>query len=232
MASENETVMAVCAEWRACIESADSSVWNDERIAGLVKTTKAQQIAYLDRIEAAWNREKAEWEAAACACVSDAVMSGRVAVEHEPVCNAAARDEVVLRLSKEEYKGMQEALSEHDRLCEMLTESEMLTASMMSVGNAAAMREALREAIGETCAGCARDCDDCVNLKSGWMKKAKAALSAPARNCDRFTDAEAARQAWLDDTENWDEFGSPELELYEWLLAPAAERKGEGDGSK
>ena len=55
------------------------------------------------------------------------------------VGNAAAmRDEVVLRLSKDEYKGMQEALSEHDRLCEMSSESRK------SVSNAAAMREALR----------------------------------------------------------------------------------------
>ena len=57
MASENETVMDVCAEWHECIEATDPSVWNDERIVGLVKTTKAQQIAYLDRIEAAWKRE-------------------------------------------------------------------------------------------------------------------------------------------------------------------------------
>lgn len=58
MASENETVMAVCAEWRDCIEAADPSVWNDERIAGLVKTTKEQQLAYLDRIDAAWRRDE------------------------------------------------------------------------------------------------------------------------------------------------------------------------------
>ena len=58
MASENESVMAVCAEWRDCLESADPSVWGDERIAGLVKTTKAQQLAYLDRIVAAWKRRK------------------------------------------------------------------------------------------------------------------------------------------------------------------------------
>ena len=56
MASESETVMAVCAEWRDCIESADPSVWNDERIAGLVKTTKEQQLEYLARIEAAAKR--------------------------------------------------------------------------------------------------------------------------------------------------------------------------------
>lgn len=58
------------------------------------------------------------------------------------------------------------------------------TEKSSAVGNAAAMRDALREAIGETCAGCKRDCDDCMNLKSGWMKKAKAALSAPLRQCD------------------------------------------------
>lgn len=58
MASENETVMAVCAEWRECLEAADPTVWNDARIAGLVKTTKAQQLAYLDRIEAAWKRDE------------------------------------------------------------------------------------------------------------------------------------------------------------------------------
>ena len=63
-----------------------------------------------------------------------------------------------------------------------------------AIGNAAAMREALVEAIGETCAGCKRDCDDCMNLKSGWMKKAKAALSAPPRNCDVGTAEEQAER--------------------------------------
>ena len=64
--SESETVMAVCAEWRGCIESADPSVWNDERIAGLVKTTKAQQLAYLDRIDAACKRACNEIDGALC----------------------------------------------------------------------------------------------------------------------------------------------------------------------
>lgn len=49
----------------------------------------------------------------------------------------------------------------------------------------------------------------------------KPALSTSARNCDRFADAKTARQAWLDDAENWDEFGSPKLELHEWLFAPS-----------
>lgn len=54
-------------------------------------------LNYADRIESAWKREKAEWEAAACACVSDAVMSGRVAVEHVPIGNAAALRQAVVK---------------------------------------------------------------------------------------------------------------------------------------
>ena len=95
-------------------------------------------------------------------------------------------------------------------------------------GNAAAMSEAL-ETILDKVNGLDEECGvDPVEIRD----IARAALAAPARNCDRFADAEAARQAWLADAENWDEFGSPKLELHEWLLAPAAERKGDGDGSK
>ena len=60
-----------------------------------------------------------------------------------------------------------------------------------------------------------------------------AALAAPARNCDLFSDAETARQAWLDDKDNWDDFGRMKLDSHEWLLASAKpETKGETDGSK
>lgn len=53
----------------------------------------------LDEIESAVKQEKAEWEAAACACVSDAVMSGRVAVEHKPVGNAAAMYDALVKIA-------------------------------------------------------------------------------------------------------------------------------------
>lgn len=56
--SENETVMEVCAEWRACIEAADPAIWGDPRIAGLVRKEKDKQIEYANRIEAAWRRER------------------------------------------------------------------------------------------------------------------------------------------------------------------------------
>lgn len=92
MASENGTVMDVCAEWRDCLESADPSVWNDERIAGLVKTTKAQQLAYLARIEAAWKREEAEIEANALA------VGGIVEADRHKPGNAAAMRAALLEI--------------------------------------------------------------------------------------------------------------------------------------
>ena len=140
-------------------------------------------MSLADRIEAAWRREKAEWEAAACACVSDAVMSGRVAVEHEPV------------------------------------------------GNAAAMREALNK-VGNAAAWIAESCNDQQTAKymNDMIAIVQSALSAPARNCDRFTSFEQARTAYCsefgrnisirDGYESWI--------FQEWLFAPAEERKGEG----
>lgn len=184
MASEGETVMAVCAEWRDCIESADPSLWNDERIAGLVKTTRAQQITYLDRIEAAAKWEKAEVAADALA------VGGIVVAERHTPGNAAA-----MRATLVDVKKSIDDIGASSLNCD----PEVIMMSLTQV---------------------------CARL-SAMIERA---LSAPARNCDKFTDAESARQAWLDDAENWDEFGSPKLELHEWLFALAAERKGEGDG--
>jgi len=116
-----------------------------------------------------------------------------------------------------------------------------------AVGNAAAMREALVKVKKAIChhaeyvcqslswknSDIQSNCADilCAHRDLCEAKTAiNAALSAPARNCDLYDDAEIAWRAWLDDKDNWDEFGSPGLELYEWLFAPAAERKGEGDG--
>lgn len=66
------------------------------------------------------------------------------------------------------------------------------------------------------------------------LEAANAALLVPERNCDRFATWEAALSAFREETGN-----SKPLELWLgceiqllaiWLLAPAAERKGEGDG--
>jgi hypothetical protein len=57
----------------------------------------------------------------------------------------------------------------------------------------------------------------------------KAALSTPPRNCDIPSVVEDSHSAWLEDEDNWDEFGSPKKEIHEWLLAEA---KGESDEHK
>ena len=60
---------------------------------------------------------------------------------------------------------------------------------------------------------------------------ARAALSKPARNCDMFNDRRSAFE-YFRDNELWkyNRGLSAEYWFSEWLLAPAAERKGEGDG--
>ena len=90
-------------------------------------------------------------------------------------------------------------------------------------GNAAAMREALEKARGV------------IKAMGGyWARETlpiiDAALSKPARNCDRFQVAAEALQEWQSlvkaKPNTWD------FRYNYWLFAPAAERKGDGDGSK
>ena len=103
--------------------------------------------------------------------------------------------------------------------------------------NAAAMREALKT-IHDKVNSLNEECGvDPVEIRD----IARTALSAPARNCDRFadeTDAQIAflNEVWLisvtketalerDRFENWtDEMKST---YAKWLLAPEAERKGD-----
>lgn len=68
------------------------------------------------------------------------------------------------------------------------------------------------------------------------QKRARAALSVPARNCDFFESPEDELKIWYDYDKwcrrpmnrNIDNF--PIHSVIGWLLAPAAERKGEVDG--
>lgn len=63
-----------------------------------------------------------------------------------------------------------------------------------------------------------------------------AALSTPARNCDKMPDIDNLTMHDLAKSpcKSTLEYASREelLALVRWLLAPAAERKGDGDGSK
>ena len=104
-----------------------------------------------------------------------------------------------------------------------------------TVGNAAAMREALVQCElflgnvsrhghqtlnpGDKCTAC-----NGVDELRGMVVRA---LSAPPRNCDRpeCATSKAAQNVWRKDD-------CGKTPYHEWLLAPAEERKGENDGSK
>ena len=98
-------------------------------------------------------------------------------------------------------------------------------------GDCAKLREALKLCMDEMCSRCR----DLATARSNLLpclqgcepvRKAKAALAAPPRNCDLTKVTEDPWRAWLDDKSNWDEFGSPKLEIHDWLVAPATEKEG------
>ena len=110
--------------------------------------------------------------------------------------------------------------------------------SLYTPGNAAAMREAIVWMSERMNAAVHDGSLDCYEA----LRKIEAALSAPARNCDRFADELEAQLAFLNEVwlisvdretmlerdkyENWTD--EMRTRYGRWLLAPAAERKGEG----
>lgn len=89
-----------------------------------------------------------------------------------------------------------------------------------AVGNAAAMREAMDELVANIeMRASAFGTFSIIDRKT--FLDAKAALSAPARNCDRpeCATSKAAQNVWRKED-------GGKTPYYEWLLAPAAERKG------
>lgn len=106
--------------------------------------------------------------------------------------------------------------------------------SLYTPGNAAAMREALSDA-------CYAMFNFLKTQNGGYeemanaLDKAKAALAAPARNCDLSGgDYKMLHTAWFDWTGSPSGHlpadGTAKMTFAAWLLAPAAERKGDGDG--
>jgi hypothetical protein len=108
--------------------------------------------------------------------------------------------------------------------------------------NAAAMREAL-ELLNQLFDSCVlgthsdMTADEMDNVDELYFKT-KSALAAPPRNCDRFNtgdpmkdvvDAYGAWQRYCDDPTTPPSCNVESAFKY-WLFAPAAERKGEGDG--
>lgn len=99
-------------------------------------------------------------------------------------------------------------------------------------GNAAAMRDALSDA-------CYAMFNFLKTQSGGYeemaiaLDKAKAALSEPARNCDvEYADQVEMYYAFKDWCRAKGHTMEPMLayDAFDWLLAPAAERKGESDG--
>ena len=108
-----------------------------------------------DRIEAAWRREKAEWEAAACACVSDAVMSGRVAVEHEPVGNAAAMREALKEIDRVVWDKKRHT-KEETEAHRLATEAITVPPRQCDVGTPEEQSERMEKAVCSKHHGCVR----------------------------------------------------------------------------
>ena len=188
MASENETVADIVAEFREMVH---------QSVDGII-AVKADVIA--DRIEAAWKREKETWE---------------------------TLHEVAVQM-------LGQTRAEADRRVE----------EVVKPGNAAAMREALKSIYDYAVAALDKMMTDGVQK---WLiHKTKAAISAPPRNCDRFNSLYDAVVAWGREDQGWNDWpdddsedendliniltGDQEHELIDWLFAPSAERKGEGDG--
>ena len=114
---------------------------------------------FADRIEAAMKREEREWEAAISAALSDAIMSGKVAVVHTPVGNAAVMRETLVALQARFEKNV---MAYQDRYFKFTGWHWHKKAK-----EAARWRDVFSE-LNEQC---------------------KSALATPPRNCDRYEGA-------------------------------------------
>lgn len=110
-----------------------------------------------------------------------------------------------------------------------------------TVGNAAAIREALK-GLDEEMTFCERNVELGIGFALEGLREhcrivrqiLNAALSSPARNCDKMPCIDKLTMHDLANSpcKSTLEYASREelLSLVRWLLAPAAERKGDGDG--
>lgn len=129
------------------------------------------------------------------------------------------------------------AEKEHFRLYGLAEHNKVLALKSSPVGSAAALREALDGMLILACGICENTlcankngCEDGTPERCDPVNKANAALSAPARNCDRFGgDIDKLREACARERGLNPEEDFPDV-FPEWLLAPSEEQKGEGDG--
>lgn len=94
-------------------------------------------------------------------------------------------------------------------------------------GNAAALREALELCVREMCAYCRAEAAMTMPGKECFygceaLRVAKAALAAPARNCDRYANTAQALGAYPDGPQIGDEWDDADWMMFlDWLFAPA-----------
>lgn len=93
--------------------------------------------------------------------------------------------------------------------------------------NGAAMRDALVQISGIAEAHFAGGAPNPYTISD----IANAALSAPPRNCDRFSSVKEAAMAFAAEVRD-KPHPCPDFTFSAWLYAPATEQKGETDGSK
>lgn len=91
----------------------------------------------------------------------------------------------------------------------------------MEANDMQAMREAVEKLVNFLRWAYAQDCAVSRDKLADAIDIGVAALSKPPRNCDLDEVAENPEAAWLNDKDNWDEWGSPKLCIEKWLLAPA-----------
>lgn len=189
-----------------------------------------------DRIKEAAKRERAEIE-------TDALAVGGIveAARHKPgdaEAHTMTLDEAIAHAEDVADRCDTSCGREHRQLADWL--KELLDVKSQHVGNAAEMREAL-EFVEHMNDSPYTTYDVLVAIQ-----KARSALSAPARNCDlkECSSDDGMISAHERFCESWHDDGkscavcphNPKSYLMtcreKWLLAPAAERKGEGDENK
>lgn len=131
--------------------------------------------------------------------------------QYEPKCDWSIKDALALANTLANH-GLRDGNADAASSC-----IYSLCRILSAPGNAAAMRVALVRCatLGEYCF---------QDIHAEVAKVARAALAAPARNCDRFCNTAQALGAYRDGPPIGEEWGGGDwMQLLDWLFAPAKE---------
>ena len=218
---ENESIQSIIAELRGNADRIERDVADKMRDGRMVSDQYARELvadirARADRIEAAWKRERerqpltiAEW-----IDKTETVADIAAVLRRYVLPSLAERLEAAWKREKAEVEA--DALN--------VGAVVATTEKSLAVGNAAALREALEKIVELTA-----PCEGVTSIELQVQGEALTALSAPARNCDVGKSEAELSLRYQKETGN-DLGVCSQWQVYvDWLLAPAAERKGEGD---